>query len=147
MNLKRIAAVLSLAGGIAAVTAGTSYAQVTSMAGGCEFRLVSVQALDTQETPTDEIYLQIADERTLVRTFTEGQTREGSDFGNLDQITQFNPSGGSRSVSVFEDDPTVDTRIGRPITVRCVAGSFEVDRSDTAATATYRVSYVVTRLP
>ena len=143
MNLKRVAAVLSLAGGIAAVTAGTSHAQV-AVAGGCELRITEVRALDLQETPTDEIYLVVGDERTGVRTFTEGQTREATELGTSDQITEFIAPGGSVLVSVVEDDPTVDTRIGA-FSVPCRAAA--VQRDVAGAGAFYRVSYVVTQLP
>lgn len=143
MNLKRATAVLSLAGGIAAATTGTSHAQ-TVMAGGCELRVTEVRALDLQETPTDEIYLRIGDERTNTRTFTEGQTREASDLGNPDQITEFIPPGGFVVVSVIEDDAAVDTVIGS-FRVPCRAVSAQKDLA--GAGAFYRVSYVVTQLP
>lgn len=143
MNLKRVAAVLSLAGGIAAATTGTSQAQV-AMAGGCELRVTEVRALDLQETPTDEIYLRVGDERTGTRTFTEGQTREASDLGNADQITEFIAPGGFVVVSVVEDDPTVDDVIG---SFRVPCRSAAVQRDVAGAGAFYRVSYVVTQLP
>lgn len=143
MNLKRIAAVMSLAGGIAAATAGTSHAQ-TVMAGGCELRITEVQALDLQETPTDEIYLRVGDERTGTRTFTEGQTREATDLGNADQITEFIAPGGFVVVSVVEDDAAVDTVIG---SFRVPCRSAAVERPVSGAGAFYEVSYVVTQLP
>ena len=144
MNLKRMAAVLSLAGGIAAVTAGTSHAQVTPMAGACELRITEVQARDLQETPTDEIYLRVGDERTSTRTFTEGQTREGSELGNPDQITEFIAPGGFVVVSVVEDDPAVDTVIG---TFRVPCRPAAKEQPVSGAGAFYEVSYVVTQLP
>lgn len=144
MNLKRIAAVLSLAGGVAAVTAGTSHAQVVPMAGSCELRITEVQARDLQETPTDEIFLRVGDERTSTRTFTEGQTREGSELGNPDQITEFIAPGSFVVVSVVEDDPVADTVIGT-FRVPCRAAAKEQPVS--GAGAFYEVSYVVTQLP
>lgn len=143
MNLERIAAVLSLAGGIAAATTGTSQAQV-AMAGGCELRVTEVRALDLQETPTDEIYLRVGDERTGTRTFTEGQTREASELGNPDQIREFIAPRGFVVVSVVEDDPTVDDVIG---SFRVPCRSASVERDVAGAGAFYRVSYVVTQLP
>lgn len=143
MNLKRVAAVLSLASGMAAGFAGTSHAQA-AMAGGCELRITEVQALDLQETPTDEIYLRVGDERTGARTFTEGQTREATDLGNADQITEFIAPGGFVGVSVVEDDALVDTVIG---SFRVPCKSASVERDVAGAGAFYRVSYVVTQLP
>ena len=143
MNLKRVAAVMSLAGGIAAATAGTSHAQV-AMAGGCELRITEVRALDLQETPTDEIYLRVGDERTGTRTFTEGQTREASELGNPDQITEFIAPGGFVAVAGVEDDPTIDTVIG---SFRAPCRAASVERDVAGAGAFYRVSYVVTQLP
>ena len=143
MNLKRVAAVLSLAGGITAGFAGTSHAQ-TAMAGGCELRVTEVRALDLQETPTDEIYLRVGDERTGTRTFTEGQTREATELGNADQITEFIAPGGFTVVSVVEDDAAVDSVIG---TFRVPCRTASVERDVSGAGAFYRVSYVVTQLP
>ncbi|HEX8870473.1 MAG TPA: hypothetical protein VF821_32710 [Lentzea sp.] len=143
MNLKRVAAVLSLAGGITAGFAGTSHAQ-TALSGGCELRLTEVRALDLQETPTDEIYLRVGDERTGTRTFTEGQTREATELGNSDQITEFIAPGGFVVVSVVEDDPVVDTTIG---TFRVPCRTASVQKDVAGAGAFYRVSYVVTQLP
>lgn len=143
MNLKRFAAVMSLAGGIAVATAGTSHAQA-AMAGGCELRITEVRALDLQETPTDEIYLRVGDERTNMRTFTEGQTREATDLGNADQITEFIAPGGFVVVSVVEDDAVVDTTIG---TFRVPCRTASVEKDVAGAGAFYRVSYVVTQLP
>lgn len=143
MNLKRFAAVMSLAGGMAAAATGTSHAQ-TAMAGGCELRVTEVQALDLQETPTDEIYLRVGDERTGTRTFTEGQTREATELGNADQITEFIAPGGFVVVSVVEDDPVADTVIG---SFRVPCRSASVERDVAGAGAFYRVSYVVTQLP
>jgi hypothetical protein len=143
MNVKRLAAVLSLAGGIAAATTGTSQAQVAT-AGGCELRVTEVRALDLQETPTDEVYLVVGDERTGTRTFTEGQTREAAELGNADQITEFIAPGGFVAVSVVEDDPTTDTVIG---SFRAPCRAAAAQRDVAGAGAFYRVSYVVTQLP
>ncbi len=143
MNLKRLAAVLSLAGGVAAATTGTSQAQV-AMAGGCELRVTEVRALDLRETPTDEIHLVVGDERTGTRTFAEGQTREAAELGNADQITEFIAPGGFVAVSVVEDDPTTGTAIG---SFRAPCRAAAVQRDVAGAGAFYRVSYVVTQLP
>jgi hypothetical protein len=115
----------------------------------CVFSLISVKALDLQESDGDEIYLRLDGVRfphgDSVSFTSDGQVRLASSFGS--PVVEFpRPGQNYLFVNVVEDDLLLDDDIGNTVGVSC-AGPFGPrtfvfqDR-----TASYRLTYDVEAL-
>ena len=112
----------------------------------CVFTVVSVRALDVQESGGDEIILRLDGARFPDRgavTFTaRGQVRSAASFDS--PVVQFPRQGEDHLfVNVEEDDPIFDDGIGPTLGLSCTAARGVDSFVFEDRTAAYRVTYEV----